>query len=791
MNMLCTLLLAAQVYLSNVELNTYPFSDPDPVPATAEKRWPYFRYDGSSATGTTQRWEAVVLENEKIKVTVVPAIGGKIWGATDKKTGRDFIYFNHAAKFRNIALCGPWTSGGIEFNFGLIGHTPSTSTPIDWCVRTNDDHSVSYFCSNTELINRTTWQVEVRLGKDDSFFTTRSLWHNGSLLPTPYYHWMNAAYSTRADPELVFPGAFYVGHDGDAHPWPIDEKGRDIRFVNNNNFGSSKSYHVCGGDTRLYGVWWKEWGMGSYHKNEFGEKYGRKAWIWALSREGGIWEDLLTDTDGQYMELQSGRVFNQPRRLTWKTPFKHPVFHPGVADSFSEQWGVWHDKSEFENAWNKTNYVERAEKSPDDFDWTSAYGLFLRGEQALREKDDALAEEYLEKSLAKERYFAPALAALSELNFRRARYAEAVSLAERSLSINAYDAAANYVSGLVAKERGEDFKALERLGLAAFSPAWRPGAFAEMSKIYLARKEYQLALDCAKKCLASSRNSIDGWALKVLALRKIGKLKEADRSLSMALEIWPLSRVLLALKGNEAPTRNELAHEVDIETGLWFLSCGEKETARKYFSQSKSFVGDLMKCYLSKDVEALKSLSSRSVRFAFAFRRESLKAIDWAVRLNGHWKFRFLRAQFAAANGDTALAKKLLDGIDNADDAVFYLYRKNDGDLDRAAKLEDSWRVGRAKMKAFAEKGDWRKVEEIGRDYLSRYPKCDAIEILYSNALIKLKEYKKCIEFLDGVEVLPSEFGDNATDIYHAAQDALKIERTWPERLGKGKPYSN
>ena len=65
MNMLCTL-LAAQVYLSNIELNTYPFSDPDPVPATAEKRWPYFRYDGSSATGTTQRWEAVVLENEKI-----------------------------------------------------------------------------------------------------------------------------------------------------------------------------------------------------------------------------------------------------------------------------------------------------------------------------------------------------------------------------------------------------------------------------------------------------------------------------------------------------------------------------------------------------------------------------------------------------------------------------------------------------------------------------------------------------------------------------------------------------
>ncbi len=46
-------------------------------------------------------------------------------------------------KFRNIALRGPWTSGGIEFNFGVIGHTPSTATPVDYVLRENPDGSVS------------------------------------------------------------------------------------------------------------------------------------------------------------------------------------------------------------------------------------------------------------------------------------------------------------------------------------------------------------------------------------------------------------------------------------------------------------------------------------------------------------------------------------------------------------------------------------------------------------------------------------------------------------------------
>jgi len=110
------------------ELMTYPFSDPNPLPILTERNrriYPYFSFDGYSNTGQPQPWKVIKLENDYIEVYVLPEAGGKVWGAIEKSTGKEFIYRNEVMKFRNIALRGPWTSGGIEFNFGFIGHTPN------------------------------------------------------------------------------------------------------------------------------------------------------------------------------------------------------------------------------------------------------------------------------------------------------------------------------------------------------------------------------------------------------------------------------------------------------------------------------------------------------------------------------------------------------------------------------------------------------------------------------------------------------------------------------------------
>lgn len=126
--------VAASVKVGEMTLPTYMFSDPDPVPKTSADCYPYFRYDGYTANPTPKAWKTVTLESDRLRVVVPPEVGGKIWGAYDLRTGVDFIYFNHVAKFRDISMRGPWASGGIEFNFGKMGHEPYTSAPVDWCA---------------------------------------------------------------------------------------------------------------------------------------------------------------------------------------------------------------------------------------------------------------------------------------------------------------------------------------------------------------------------------------------------------------------------------------------------------------------------------------------------------------------------------------------------------------------------------------------------------------------------------------------------------------------------------
>jgi Tfp pilus assembly protein PilF len=316
---------------------TYPFGDPNPIPVVG-RIYPYFRFDGFASRSQPRAWHVVELENAWIRVTILPEIGGKIWNAVEKRTGRSFIYFNQAVKFRDIALRGPWTSGGIEANYGIIGHTPNVATPVDYVTRTNADGSVSCIIGALDLLTRTPWRLEIRLAPDEAAFSTTSFWYNASTLEQPYYTWMNAGIKVRGNLQLIYPGTSRLGHDGEHAPWPIDTAGRDLSWYEHNDFGGYKSYHVFGQDTDFFGAYWHDDDFGMVRYAPRDEKAGKKIWIWGLSRQGMIWEQLLTDTDGQYAEIQSGRLFNQSADGSTFTPFKHRGFAPHTADRWTEYW---------------------------------------------------------------------------------------------------------------------------------------------------------------------------------------------------------------------------------------------------------------------------------------------------------------------------------------------------------------------------------------------------------------------------------------------------------------------
>ncbi|MEO6978331.1 MAG: DUF5107 domain-containing protein, partial [Mucilaginibacter sp.] len=322
----------------NKSFTTYPFSDPNPIPVYTNI-YPYFRYDGFTDKPVQKEWKVVELENKYLKLMITPGIGGKIWSAIEKSTGKPFIYDNHVIKFRDIAMRGPWTSGGIEPNYGIIGHTPNTVTPVDYLTRKNDDGSVSCIIRVLDLLTRTNWTMEINLPVDKAYFTTKSFWYNSNMVAEPYYHWMNTGIKVDGNLQYIFPGTRFLGHQGEHGDWPVNKQnGKDVSWYKNNDFGGYKSYHVFGKYTDFFGAYWHDdnFGMARYGGHE--DKAGKKIWIWGLSQQGMIWERLLTDTDGQYSEIQSGRLFNQTADKSTFTPFKHKNFVPGATDTWTEYW---------------------------------------------------------------------------------------------------------------------------------------------------------------------------------------------------------------------------------------------------------------------------------------------------------------------------------------------------------------------------------------------------------------------------------------------------------------------
>ncbi len=332
----------ASITLEKRDILTYPYNDPNPVPILTERRdeiYPYHSFHGYAINGKVQKWDVVKLENDYVQVWVMPSDGGKVWGAIEKSTGREFVYRNEVMKYRNISMRGPWTSGGIEMNFGFIGHNPSTCVPVDYKMVENSDGSVSCIVGNYDLPSRTKWYVEVRLPKDKAYFETYAMWVNPTLLNQTYYNWMTAAAVVTEDLEFQYPGSGEIGHGGEYGLWPVNEEGRNVSWYKNNNFESSKSYHVVGEFNDFMGGYYHNSKFGYGHWALYDEMPGHKLWLWSLARDGGIWEQLLTDSDGQYMEYQAGRMHNQyGGTAAFKTPISQTPFNPGLTDRWHEIW---------------------------------------------------------------------------------------------------------------------------------------------------------------------------------------------------------------------------------------------------------------------------------------------------------------------------------------------------------------------------------------------------------------------------------------------------------------------
>ncbi|MBO7683337.1 MAG: DUF5107 domain-containing protein [Kiritimatiellae bacterium] len=302
--------------------------------------------------------------------------------------------------------------------------------------------------------------------------------------------------------------------------------------------------------------------------------------------------------------------------------------------------------------------------------------------------------------------------------------------------------------------------------------------------------------------LALSANDANFDALLVSLVAARGRLEAADMAKAM-LEKYPLfhaARYELEGTGFRRFVRNELPEQTFIELASWYAETGLLENALELFALAgENPIALVRAAHLSNDAATLAKAASLPVSGVFPFRRETLPALRWAAKSGGSWKFRYYLAVALASFHLDAEADALLDGCGNGPgEDVFYLFRAGRrtgearlADLLRAKALKDSWRTGRALCRHYAETKDWKRMLETAEECDRRFPGRSPIQIARATALVRCGRPKDAIAYLETQTVLPSEFGDDAMEIWHEAQKLLDLPPTWPENLGKGKPFAS
>ncbi|MCA9443433.1 MAG: DUF5107 domain-containing protein, partial [Candidatus Omnitrophica bacterium] len=295
-----------------IDLPTYDWKE-DPYPRfwalDGKIIYPYTMEEVISTTKENRTYKALYLENDYLKVTCLPELGGRIFSVLNKVTGKEMFHKNKVVKPGLIGMRGAWISGGVEWNTGPHGHTVTAISPVNALVRQNQDGSATLHISNTEQIFRTRWNVEVTLYPDRSFLHEEMRIFNPEDGIHPYYFWNCTAFPCGKGTRFIFPMTLGCNHNGDEFfNWPIHE-GKDISWLKNYDKPTSIFAWEC--DQDFFGCYDVDLDKGLVQVADHRALKGKKAWTWGQSDDGLVSQEGLTDEDGPYIEVQSGPLRTQ------------------------------------------------------------------------------------------------------------------------------------------------------------------------------------------------------------------------------------------------------------------------------------------------------------------------------------------------------------------------------------------------------------------------------------------------------------------------------------------------
>jgi tetratricopeptide (TPR) repeat protein len=335
---------SVRVWEAKIVIPTYLAGAPEPNPMFFFGRqsqgaqgpvYPYPMYDTLTGKKVDNTYTAVYLENEYLRIGVLPEIGGRIFEGVDKTDNYNFIYRQHVIKPALIGLIGAWISGGLEWNIPHH-HRASTFIPVQYKTEENPDGSKTIWVGELEVRQRMRWAVGYTLRPGKSYLEAAVRIVNRTPEVNTMLCFANLAVHADNDYQVIFPpstqyGVFHAKREFTA--WPISTtryagadftKGVDISWYKNHQSANSVFAWNYRDDFFAGYDHGKEAGTMSVADHNIVP--GKKFWTWGNGPSGRTWDKTLTDDDGPYIELMVGAYSDNQPDYTWLQPYETRSF---------------------------------------------------------------------------------------------------------------------------------------------------------------------------------------------------------------------------------------------------------------------------------------------------------------------------------------------------------------------------------------------------------------------------------------------------------------------------------
>lgn len=331
-------------WIELVELPTYKIGPEEKYPMFLEKRvyqgssgvvYPYPVVEKIADEKSMKPYTAMFIENQYIKVMVLPELGGRIQMAYDKVRKRHFVYYNQVVKPALVGLTGPWISGGIEFNWPQH-HRPSTFLPTDYSIEAHEDGSKTLWCNEIERMFRTKGMQGFTLYPDKAYIEVKAAIYNRTAFPQTFLWWANPAVVANDDYKSVFPPDVHAVFDHgkrDVSAFPIatgfyykQDYTAGVDISKYKNIPVPTSYMAVTSAYDFIGGYDEGERAGLLHVANRHISPGKKQWTWGCGDFGKAWDRNLTDEDGPYVELMTGMYTDNQPDFAWLKPYEEKTW---------------------------------------------------------------------------------------------------------------------------------------------------------------------------------------------------------------------------------------------------------------------------------------------------------------------------------------------------------------------------------------------------------------------------------------------------------------------------------